>query len=285
MKKTKPIIAFLYDFDKTLCTKDMQEYTFIPDVNMTAEEFWVKSNTMAEEHKMDRILAYMYTMLKAADSNERPIKRKNFEESGKDIEYFPGVEDWFPRINSYVDSLGAVAEHYIISSGLKEIIEGSTLGKAHCFKKIYACEFFYDVNEVARWPLNAVNYTGKTQYLFRINKGILDVSEDEKLNEYTTDDERRIPFRNMMYFGDGLTDVPCMKLVRVNGGKSIAVYPEASEIGKERVQKLLADERVNFYEAADYRENSPLDTLVKKIAHAMVIEHELFEHTQDLLRK
>lgn len=281
----KPIIALLYDFDKTLCTKDMQEYTFIPKVNMTAAEFWDKSNSLAKEHKMDSILAYMYTMLKEADKNDEPIKRKNFENFGKDIEYFPGVESWFSRINAYVDSIGGIAEHYIISSGLKEIIEGSTLGQAKYFKEIYACEYFYDVNDVARWPLNVVNYTGKTQYLFRINKGILDVSKDKELNAYTSESKRRVPFQNMIYFGDGLTDVPCMKLVRVNGGKSVAVYAQENEKGKALVQKLLADGRVNFYEIADYREGQPLELLVQKIIRSMIIENELLEHTHELLQE
>lgn len=257
MKRDKPVLALLYDFDKTLCTKDMQEYTFIPKVGLEPEKFWDEANKLANDKKMDRILAYMYLMLKKADAANQPIRRDDFVRLGKDLEFFPGVEKWFSHINEFCEKKELKVEHYIISSGLREIIEGSSIYKY--FHEVFACEFFYDVNGVARWPKNVVNYTTKTQFLFRINKGILDISNDNDLNRYTPEDERPVPFRNMIYIGDGYTDVPCMKLVKVNGGYSIAVYKKGE---KSKVDDLLKDNRVDFLTIADYSENSELDRLV-----------------------
>ncbi len=266
-------IALMYDFDKTLCTKDMQEYTFIPRIHMEAKTFWEKANVLAEDKKMDKILAYMYTMLVESNKNEQAVRRENFEECGKNIEYFPGVLDWFTRISEFGRGEGATIEHYIISSGLKEIIEGSSIGKF--FKEIYACEFFYDHNGIAVWPQMVVNFTGKTQYLYRINKGVLDVSNDAALNEYTPEHKRPIPFQNMIYFGDGMTDVPIMKLVHVNGGRSIGVYPKDNEKAEAMVKTLCHDGRLDFYTVANYEEDSDLDKLVKRCIHSMVVNHEL----------
>ena len=267
---SKPIVAMMYDFDKTLCTKDMQEYTFIPQVGMKSEDFWNETGDLAQKENMDRILTYLYYMLKKARQMDVPIHRHTFVEAGKAIELFPGVESFFQRMNAYGESLGISIEHYIISSGLKEIIEGSSIKDE--FKRIYACEFHYDVNGIADWPGLVVNYTTKTQFLFRINKGVLDLYDDAPLNEYTPDRDRRIPFRNMIYFGDGLTDVPCMKLVKVNGGQSIAVYTDSSQAN---ARKLLQDGRVDFMLPANYEEGSELDTTVKLILDKMAIVNQL----------
>lgn len=256
----KSIIAIMYDFDKTLCTKDMQEYTFIPNVGMTATEFWKQSESLTKNKKMDAILAYMYLMTEKAHEKKISIHREDFVKMGKSLKFFPGVEKWFGTINQIGNELDMQVEHYIISSGLKEIIEGSSIYRE--FKEVFACEYLYDENDVVCWPKNAVNYTTKTQFLFRINKGVLDISEDKKLNLYTPDDKRRIPFRNMIYIGDGLTDVPCMKLVKAHGGHSIAVY---SRGGKKNVASLIKDNRVDFIEKADYSEGSGLYSAVLDI--------------------
>lgn len=258
MAKKKSVLALMYDFDKTLCTKDMQEYSFIPDVKMDAKNFWTESNTLAKEKKMDAILAYMYLMLEKAHSAKKSIQRQSFVEAGKNLEFYPGVECWFKKINQIGNDMGVKIEHYIISSGLREIIEGSSIYKS--FREVFACEFLYDENNVACWPKNAVNYTTKTQFLFRINKGILDLSNDVDLNKYTPEDERPVPFRNMIYIGDGFTDVPCMKLVKANGGYSIAVYKKGQ---KNKVEDLLRHERVDFLALADYSEGSELDVVVR----------------------
>ncbi|MDL2226133.1 haloacid dehalogenase-like hydrolase [Deltaproteobacteria bacterium OttesenSCG-928-M10] len=271
----KPVIALMYDFDKTLCTKDMQEYSFIPKINMAPKDFWSKTNSSAKEQKMDKILSYMHFMLKEAKSADQRIRREDFVALGQDLEYFPGVEKWFSRISDFVKDMDVAVEHYVISSGLKEIIEGSSI--YGCFKEVFASEFLYDVNEVACWPKNALNYTTKTQFLFRINKGVLDLSNDEDLNRYTPDDDRPVPFRNMLYIGDGLTDVPCMKLVKANGGYSVAVYQDGE---KGKVEDLIIDKRVDFLALADYSENGELDKIVKDIILKMVMVDSLKEKSK-----
>ncbi len=278
-KRVRPVVAIMYDFDKTLCTKDMQEYTFIPNVGLKPSEFWKISNSLAEEKKMDKILAYMHVMLEKAHAANKSIRREEFVKMGKDLEFFSGVEDWFGRINKYGNEQGLKIEHYIISSGLREIIEGSSIYKQ--FKEVFACEYLYDENAVPCWPKNAVNYTTKTQFLFRINKGVLDLSNDVDLNKYTPEDDRVIPFRNMIYIGDGLTDVPCMKLVRANGGYSIAVYQKGK---RNKVADLIANNRVNFIETADYSEGSDLDSTVKMILCKMANVDYLTSRTKTQLK-
>ena len=238
---SKPIIALMYVFDKTLCAKDMQEYSFIPSIGMSAAEFWGEANKISVKSSMDKILAYMYVMLKQAKKNNVPITKEAFMKLGQDVKLFPGVKTWFKRINAYGKTLGVEIEHYIISSGLAEIVQGTPIAKE--FKRIYACEFHYNASGNADWPQQAINYTTKTQFLFRISKGVLDTLDDDTLNSKMRDDERRVPYRNMIYFGDGLTDVPCMKLIKQYGGQSIAIY-QANKFHK--VQKLIDEGRVNY---------------------------------------
>ena len=273
-------VAIMYDFDKTLCTKDMQEYNFIPSVGLSAGDFWGKCDQLSKKEHMDKILCYLYLMIKESKKNDMPIKRDTFNNAGKDIEFYPGVVDWFKRINDYGKSLGIRVEHFIISSGLKEIIEGSKIAKE--FKEIYACEFLYDVNGVAIWPKLVVNYTTKTQFLFRINKGVLDISNDNDLNKYVTNDDRDIPFRNMIYIADGITDIPCMKLVKSNGGKSIAVYTDKS---KELANTLIKDKRVDFIAPSDYTDGSELDTIMKRILDSLKAINEIVDIHHKQLNK
>lgn len=264
------IIAIMYDFDKTLCTKDMQEYTFIPNLNMTPQEFWEEANKIREKTKMDQILACMYMMCQKMKEKNIPLKREYLRETGRNIELFDGVETWFDRINEYGKSLGIEIEHYIISSGQKEIIQGSIIGNK--FKKIYASEFYYDDLGNAVWPKLAVNYTGKTQFLNRINKGVLSVSDDINLNKKMIDNERRISTANMIYIGDGLTDIPCMKLTKDGGGVSIAVYTDKNY---DMAQTLLKDDRINYISKANYEELGELDLIIKKTIKKMAIDTEL----------
>ena len=258
-----PVAALIYDFDKTLCTKDMQEYGFIPSLGMTAEEFWREVNALTDRKQMDNILAYMYLMVEKSRERALPVTRKTFEELGAGVEFFPGVMSWFERINRFGADRGVDIQHYIVSSGIREIIEGTPIA-AH-FKKIYACEFMYGADGAIRWPKFAVNYTAKTQFLFRINKGVLDIDSHSavRLNRFTPENERPIPFANMIYIGDGLTDVPCMKLVKSHGGQSIAVYDPAQ--GDSLARSLRHDNRVNFIAPADYEAGEPLERVVQAI--------------------
>ncbi len=274
----RPIVAILYDFDKTLSPKNMQDYGFVPEVGMDVAAFWEQCNRFAKENRMDPILAYMYYMTETA-RGKKLITRQVFYDLGKTVQFFPGVPSWFDRANAYAAQKGLSCEHYIISSGLKEIIEGTAI--ARHFKAIFAAEFYYDDKSVPVWPAMAVNYTSKTQFLFRINKGLLDVTEHDGLNEYTPDEERRVPFRNMIYIGDGPTDVPCMKLCRVNGGHSIAVY----QADKASAEKMLRDGRIDFAVPADYSEGSPLERAVFAVMDKVASqEHILALHKESRRR-
>ncbi len=258
-----PVVAIIYDFDKTLCTKDMQEYGFIPSLGMSSADFWRETNNLTDAEEMDSTLAYMYKMVEKARERNIPITRRTFNDLGKTVEFFDGVTTWFDRINVYGASIGVRTEHYIISSGIREIIDGTVI--APQFTKIYACEFMYNREGSIQWPKSAVNYTAKTQFLFRINKGVLTVDSKSAglLNRFTPEKERRVPFGNMIYIGDGLTDVPCMKLVKSNGGQSVAVYDPAK--GSTSARDLLTADRVNYVVPADYREGKQLETIVRAV--------------------
>ena len=279
METQAPIIAFLYDFDKTLCTTDMEDYAFIPSLGYTPAEFWGRANAFGWENRMDGLLAYMYTMIQECAAQNIKLDRAFLNHCGESIQLFPGVREWFARINAFGESLGVQVEHYVISSGLREIIEGS--GIAQEFREIYACEFYYNENGDACWPKLDVNFTNKTQFVYRINKGILDVSRDKELNDSMPDDSKRVPFTNMIYMGDGLSDVPCMKMMRAYGGQAIAVYQASNRQG---VEKLLADGRVDFISPADYREGMELDRTVRDILRKMTITDRLLEVNNRQLR-
>lgn len=259
-KEEKPVLAICYDFDKTLSPDDMQAQGFIQSVGYDVETFWKKSNGLASGNDMDQNLAYMLMMQQAAEG-KKLFTRGELMKCGKEVVLFPGVKDWFKRICTYGEDHGVLVEHYIISSGLKEMIEGTDV--AGEFKKIYASSFFYNEKGVAIWPAQVVNYTNKTQFLFRIEKGVLDIN-DPGVNDSFAPDEMRVPFRNMVYIGDSDTDVPCMKLVNVNGGYSIGVY-NADTKDKTKVYKMMRENRIKYYAPADYSEGKELDILLKAI--------------------
>lgn len=274
----KPIIALMYDFDKTLCEKDMQEYSFIPSIGMSPEEFWGEANKISVKNSMDRILAYMYLMIKLAKKKDIPITKEAFKELGKDVVLLRGVKTWFKRISEIAKSEGVIVEHYIISSGLSEIIEGTPIAKY--FKRIYACEFHYNERGNADWAQQAINFTTKTQFIFRISKGVLDTVDDYTLNSYVSENDRRIPYRNMIYIGDGLTDVPCMTVVRDRGGESIAIYHKGEE---DKAYKLIQENRVGYIAYADYSKDCELENIVKQLIKKMAIVDYLERlHEQEL---
>lgn len=249
----------MYDFDRTLSPKDMQDYAFSPEIGMPAEEFWRRCNELMYENNMDSILAYMYYMIKTAKEKNIRLTRDMFRNSGKNVKLFPGVKEWFSMINEYGKSKGLEVEHYVISSGIKEIIEGTEI--AGEFRRIYAAEFYYNSEGEAVWPSMAVNYTSKTQFIYRINKEVLDVTDSRRLNESTPEELKRIPFSNMIYIGDGLTDVPCMKLVKSSGGNSVAVYQEEGGVA----DSLLVHGRAGYIAPADYRAGGKLDKTIRAI--------------------
>lgn len=276
-----PIVAICYDFDKTLSPDDMQAQGYIQSVGKDVDEFWKKSNFLARENGMDTNLAYMYMMVQEA-YGQFVLNKRKLAEYGSQVQLFPGVEDWFERISNYGKEKGVEVEHYIISSGLKEMIEGTAMAQKGAFKQIYASSFYYDAKGVAVWPAQAVNYTNKTQFLFRIQKGVYDVN-DGRVNDYFAPDEIRIPFEHMIYVGDSDTDVPCMKLVKEKGGYSIGVYNSSSSVLKDKVYKMIKDDRIDYFADADYREGQELDTLVKNIINSISTSNKLrVKHFKDV---
>ena len=261
-KEDKPVVAICYDFDKTLSPDDMQAQGYIQSVGYDIPDFWKKSNSLASDNEMDQNLAYMYVMKQEAEGKVL-FTKKTLAEYGANVELFPGVKEWFERIREYGKEKGVIVEHYIISSGLKEMIEGTSVAKAGAFEKIYASSFYYNDSGVAIWPAQVVNYTSKTQFLFRIEKGVLDIN-DPAVNESFSPEEIRVPFRNMVYIGDSDTDIPCMKLVNSYGGHSIGVYNTETK-DKTKVYKMMRDERIKYFAPADYNEGTELDFLVKSI--------------------
>lgn len=258
IKEKEIVLAICYDFDKTLSPNDMQAQGFIQSLGQEVEKFWRESNKLASDNEMDQNLAWMYKMTK--ESRGRHIFKKDVLSGyGADVKLYPGVHDWFDRVNAYGQEKGIKVEHYIISSGLKEMIEGTEIAKY--FKKIYASSFYYDECGVAVWPAQCINYTNKTQFLFRIKKGALEIN-DTKVNDFLSEDQCRVPFRNMVYIGDSDTDVPCMKLVSINGGYSIGVHGKES---KNKVFKMIKENRIKYFTEADYREGSELEKLIKYI--------------------
>lgn len=277
-RKQNTIMAIMYDFDKTLCTTDMQNYSFIPALGMTPDEFWGATGVFSKKTGCERILSYMYMMV--ALSKEKGIKmtKEWLNSLGNDVIYFPGVDTWFDRINRYGKLRGVKVEHYLCSSGTKEIVEGTSIAKN--FDQIYGCEFYFNDEGEAVWPKLAINYTQKTQYFFRISKGVYDTKDDNSVNSKTK--KRRIPYENIVYLGDGMTDVPCMVLVKQNGGKSIAIHQKKDT---KSMVNLTKEGRVNFACLADYTKDSDLEKTMKLIIDRIAIHDELKRKEDALIKK
>ena len=276
--RRKPIIGLIYDFDGTLSPGNMQEFGFIQAIGQTPEEFWTKSDHIAIGQDASNILAYMKLMHDEAKKNHIRLTREGFRRYGTDIKLYEGVRDWFRNINAYGKEHGVIIEHYINSSGLTEIIEGSPIARE--FKHIFAGSFIYDQNGEAEWPGIAVDFTAKTQYLFKIQKGIFSSRDAKRVNESWADDDKRLPFTNMIYFGDGDTDVPSMKLVKMSGGHAIAVFDPSRPGKKETAQKLLRQDRVNFITPATYTRDSRTFRLVCAIIDKIKADTELRQFTR-----
>lgn len=269
----KMTIAICYDFDKTLTTDDMQSFAFIPNLGMTTAEFWNKTNNFIKKNGCDVTLGFLRTMLDECQKKGIVLSREYLKEMGKNIPFAEGVLTWFKRLNNFAEKHGATLEHYIISSGNKEMIEGTKIFKE--FKNVFACEYLYDKNGEAFWPKNTINYTTKTQCLFRICKGAHDISDEHTVNRKT--EKKHVEFRNMIYIGDGVTDIPCMTLVKEKGGTAIAVYQaDKVQIGNE----LITDGRVNYVCRNSYKSGSSLEKLLKTIIESLILKEELLTKEQ-----
>lgn len=271
--KKKPIVGLVYDFDGTLSPGNMQEFGFIQAIGKTPQEFWSMSNGIAKGQDASNILSYMKLMFDEARKADIKLRRSDFKRFGQHIHLFDGVKAWFKLVNDYGARHGVIIEHYINSSGLKEIIEGSPI--AGEFKHIFACTFLYDGKGEAEWPGIAVDYTAKTQFLFKINKGIFSARDTVRVNEQVAEDRKRIPFTNMIYFGDGDTDVPCMKIVNMFGGSAIAVYDPTNEIKLRNARKLQRQGRANFITPAIYTKESRTFKLVCSIIDKIIADDSL----------
>lgn len=234
-------LAIAYDFDGTLAPGNMQEHQFLPEIGIDKNAFWKEVGAETREKQADNVLVYMNLMLKKAHAHGVPVRRDDFIERGRNIHLFEGVADWFDRINKYGKDKEVRVEHYLLSSGNAEIFEGTPIFPK--FKKVYASKFLFDENGVACWPALAVNYTTKTQYLFRINKGAHDLSDSAKVNQYIEKKDRSVPFENMIYIGDGETDIPCFRLLKEQGGLSIAVYMPGKKGARGKAEQYRKDGR------------------------------------------
>lgn len=256
-------IAFMYDFDETLAPNYMQDKDFIPDLGYAPGDFWDAVNDYGKKMNMDSVLAYLYFCIEEAEKKGLDLTYEKLKEYGSKLIFFEGVETWFDRINKYGAELGLNIEHYVISSGMVEMIEGTCI--ADKFKKIFGCKYLYDNNGKPIWASQAVNYTTKTQYIFRIRKHDIDDLNSSKQVNSLIPKEQKLPYENMVYFGDGFTDIPCMKLIKVKGGHSICVYRETLEKAKKTATTLLQEERVDFIAPSNYSEGSELDKKVKSL--------------------
>lgn len=278
IRSQKPKMAICYDFDKTLSPDDMQSFTLIPSFGIDKNTFWEESNSLAKDNLMDNNLAWMHQLLAYSNLKRKPVEKKYFNEVGAKVPLYKGVETWFERINKYAERKGIEVEHYIISSGLKEIIEGSSIAKH--FKRIYGSTYLYSADNIAEWPAQAINYTNKTQFIFRIAKGCLE-EYDESVNKSTPDNQLRIPYENIVYIGDSETDIPCMRLVKSKGGYSIGVYDPVKD-NRTRVYQLYSDGRLSFFAPADYSARSELTGYLKKIIDEICAK-ELIKTEQKIL--
>lgn len=264
------IIALVYDFDETLSPKAMQEYTILDEIGITGKEFWESSSKEARKNKADSMLTYMRLIIEKATEKKIPLTKKLLTSLGKKVEYFKGVENyWFDAIDAYVKekSAGQVkVEHYVISAGNREILEGVSIFKK--FTEVYASEYFFDFRKQATFVNRVITDTTKTQYIYRINKGVLDTSKS--VNDHMPKAKRRIPFENIIYYGDGDSDVPCMALTKGSGGSSVAVYKPNSAKKIEKCKQLLKADRIDFYAPADYRAGKKLEEKTRLILDKMI---------------
>lgn len=261
MKRKKVTMAIAYDFDGTLAPGNMQEHQFLPEIGMTPTAFWKEVHDTAKQHQADEVLVYMNLMLRKASAYNVPVRRDDFKSRGNSIKLFKGVTEWFTRITAYAKSKGVDLKHYLISSGNEEIFAGTPIAKR--FEAVFASKYLFDANGVAQWPALAINYTTKTQFLFRINKGVTDISDNAAVNKFVPKAERAVPFENIVFVGDGATDIPCFRLVKEQGGLSVAVYTPNKHRGRIKADQYLEDGRVHTVVPANYTDGAALDKIIK----------------------
>lgn len=260
MRNEQPTVAMVYDFDGTLSPLSMQEYGCLSALGQEPETFWREISKGSQEADINSIYYYLWRLVALAQSQGDPITRERLNAMGHDLDYFPGVPEWFELTRRMGHDYRLNVKHYIVSSGIEEILEGCTIYSE--FDKVFASSYLYDPQGRAIWPRLAMDYTLKTQFIFRISKGVFALADDKSVNDYMADADRPVPISRMIYFGDGQTDIPCMRLVKAEGGYSVAVYNPALQGAIDEARALHRDGRVQFIAPADYREGQPLHRVV-----------------------
>lgn len=267
-------IAIAYDFDGTLTPKAMQEYTILPELGIHAGgAFWKKCNQESKQFREEKDLVWMRRIKELSKEKKYKLTKKRLAELGSRIEYYKGVETFFQSMSQYVKkkSRGKMKlNHYIISSGLKEIIDGTTI--RNNFKQIFGSQYHYNHLGYPDFPKVLITDTVKTQYIFRINKGKEDVSES--INQHMPEEERPIPFKNILFIGDGSTDVPAMNVTKKYGGFALAVYRPGSEKAKKECLGLRLANRVDSIAEADYRKGKEIYEFVTLVLDTMIQRYQ-----------
>lgn len=266
-----PAVALVYDFDGTLSPLSMQEYGCLAALGQEPNAFWQEINGQSREKDVNSIYYYLWRLVELAKEQGIAITRDSLNGMGRSIDYFPGVETWFSLTRAIGEECKLRVQHYIVSSGIEEILEGCSIYNA--FDKVFASSYLYNEEGRAVWPRLAMDYTLKTQFLFRISKGVFSLSDDKAINDFMPDSKRPIPVSRMIYFGDGQTDIPCMRLVKAEGGYSIAVYNPERVGAADKARSLHSDGRVQFIAPADYREGQPLHRIVSLLLRLIAQQH------------
>jgi len=283
MTSPQNTIAIVYDYDQTLSPSYMQDEVVFPTFGIDGASFWRRCSELVRDQGYDNELAYMKVLLDTLEM-DRPTQTE-LRSLGKKLNFYNGLPEMFDQFRENLlteeqRSHGISVEHYIISSGMKVLIEGSRL--ATHVRAIFGCEFAEDGEGRITFPKRVISHTQKTQFLFRINKGLLDMSED--VNDHMDPAVRPIPFPNMIYLGDGPTDVPCFTVMRKNNGHAIAVYnPDDPErVGFKKCYQLSTHaDRVRHIAPADYRSGSHLRLLLEEMVHE--IASRIVEQRRDAI--
>lgn len=267
-------IAIVYDFDRTLTTRPMREFISWPELSDNEKHrMWDDDRASHVREDEDRELFWMRKVTQYANLQPSRLTRRFLRKQGGNVTFFPGVEGFLAKIGSYVQETSSnsmICRQYIISSSIKEVIEGTRI--ASSFKYIFASMFHYE-GEKPTFPQILVNDAVKTQCLYRINKGREHWAED--VNEYMPVKERPVPFSNMIYVGDGLTDIPALAVVRRNGGFGVGVYSNTNKNNLAVLRELIDGERIDFAAEADYSDESVLSAGLRTIIRIIIAKARL----------